>query len=161
MTFEKWHPLTELEGMRREMNRIWQELIPSSKILTPVLIGQAGRAERAAARPPVDIIDKNEEVIIKADMPGVKKEDIDISLQDGTLVLRGEIKNEEGAPDDSFIYSGRNRDSYARSIDLPVKIDAANIRANLKDGVLCIHLPKARELQPKKINVEVYEGAKG
>lgn len=159
MTFEKWHPLTELEGMRREMDRIWQELIPSSRILTPASIGYVCSTERGAARPTVDIIDKNEEVIIKADMPGVKKEDIDISLQEDALVLKGEVKNEVVAPDEGFIYSERNRRPYTRTIALPAKIDAGNIRANLKDGVLTVHLPKARELQPKKINIEVSEGA--
>ncbi len=158
MTFERWHPLTELEGMRKEMDRIWQELIPSSRIFTPVSTDVA-RPERGAARPIVDIIDRNEEVVIKADMPGVNREDIDISVQEDTLILKGEVKNGEGPPDESFVYSERNRRPYARAIELPVKIDAGNIMATLKDGVLTIHLPRAKDHGPKKIKVEVSEGA--
>lgn len=152
MTFEKWHPLTELESMRREMDRIWQELVPSSRVLSAV---QTGRPEKSAARPLIDIIDRSDEVVVKADMPGVKKEDVDISLHEDSLVLRGEIKNEAAAAGENVIYSERNRRSYARTIELPVKIDAEKIRANLKDGVLSVYLPKAKELQPKKIKVEV------
>jgi len=158
MTFERWHPLTELEGMRREMDRIWQELIPSARIFTPASTG-AARPERGAARPTVDIIDRNEEVVIKADMPGVNKEDIDISVQEDTLILKGEVKNGESPQDESFVYSERNRRPYARAIELPVKIDAGNIKATFKDGILTIHLPKAKERETKKIKIEVSEGA--
>jgi HSP20 family protein len=158
MTFERWHPLTELEGMRREMDRICQELIPSSRIFTPASTGVA-RPERGVARPTVDIMDRIGEVVIKADMPGVDKEDIDISVQEDTLILKGTVKNEEGPQDENFVYSERNRRPYARAIELPVKIDAGNIRATLKEGVLTIHLPKAKEHEPKKIKIDVSEGA--
>lgn len=156
MAFEKWHPLKELEGMRREMDRIWGELLPSSKSMEPRWRGRAPGKE--AVRPYIDIIDRFDEILIRAEMPGVKKEDIDISLEENILTIKGEIKNEVQANDGNYTCSERNYRSYLRSIDIPAKITADKITAALKDGILSVHLPKAAGVQPKKIKVEVLNG---
>lgn len=151
MALEKWNPLRELESMRREMDRIWEDLFPARR-------AEPARwkpSEKGAATPAIDIIDKNNEVVVRAEMPGVKKEDIDISFQDNALTVKGEIKEDDGVKDENYAYSERNYRYYARSISIPFKVNPDRIKASLKDGLLTIQFPKAEELQPKKISVEV------
>ncbi len=153
MALEKWHPLRELETMRREMDRIWEDLFPvTRRTETP---WRRPVAEKGVAYPAIDIIDRADEVLVKAEMPGVAKDNIDISMQENTLTIKGEIKEETGAKEENYSYSERNYTSYMRSINIPFKITAEKITATLKDGILSIHLPKATEVLPKKITVEV------
>lgn len=151
MALQKWQPLRELETMRREMDRIWDELFPSA--------GPPWRERRGTARdvaaPAVDMIDKNDEIVVKADMPGVAKDKLDISLQDNILTIKGEAEEEKEVKEEKFFYSERSRRSFERSVEIPYKVNAEKLSANLKDGVLVVHLPKAEEERPKKIKVEV------
>lgn len=153
MALEKWHPLKELETMRREMDRIWEDLFPGARRAETPWRRTGG--EKGVACPAIDIIDRPGEVVVKAEMPGVAKDDIDISMQEKTLTIKGEIKEEKGAKEENYSYSERNYASYMRSIEIPFKITADKVSATLKDGILSIHLPKATEVLPKKITVEV------
>lgn len=152
MPLEKWHPLKELEGMRKEMERIWDEVFPAQRRVTPEWRGQTAKG---TAVPPIDIIDRADEVLVKAEMPGVTRENIDISLQENTLTIKGEIKDGDEEKAENCTYCERDYRYYARSINIPFKITSDRIKANLKDGILYIHLPKAVEAQPRKITVEV------
>lgn len=153
MALEKWHPLKELETMRREMDRIWADLFPvTQRVEAPWRKPSAGKS---IAYPAIDVIDRDEEVLVRAEMPGVSKENIDISMQEKTLTIKGEIKEETGDKEENYTYSERNYRAYMRSINIPCKITADRISATLKDGLLSIRLPKAKEAQPKKITVEV------
>lgn len=153
MSFEKWNPLRELEFMKKEMDKIWDDVFASPR---RVEVPWRRPAERGGvASPAVDIIDKTNEIIVKAEMPGVAKENIDISMQEGTLILKGEIKEEAEKGNGQYSYSERTYRYYSRAINIPVKIAADAIKATLKDGILSVHLPKAEDLQPKKIKVEI------
>lgn len=153
MSLEKWNPLRELESMKREMDKIWDDVFASPR---RVEVPWRRPAERGGvASPAVDIIDKPNEIIVKAEMPGVAKENIDISMQEGTLTLKGEIKEEAEKEGGEYSYSERTYRYYSRAINIPVKIAAEAIKATLKDGILSVHLPKAEDLQPKKIKVDI------
>jgi HSP20 family protein len=153
MPLDKWNPLKELESMRKEMDRIWEDLFPSRKAEAPWK-RQAG-AQEATVSPAIDIIDRTAEIVVRAEMPGVAKDDIDISLQDGTLTIKGEVKEEAGQKEGNFTYSERNYRYFARSLNIPFKIKQDGIKATLKDGVLSVQLPKVVEEQPRKITVDV------
>ena len=153
MALEKWHPLKELETMRREMDRIWEDLFPGARRVETPWRRTAG--EKGVAYPAIDILDRANEIVVKAEMPGVAKDDIDISMQENTLTIKGEIKEDKEAKEENYYYSERNYASYMRSINIPFKITADKISAALKDGILTIHLPKATEVLPRKITVEV------
>jgi HSP20 family protein len=155
MAVDKWHPLKDLESMRREMDRIWEEMLPSTRRAFYELPWVKGAVEKFVASPAIDVIDKENEVVVKADMPGVDKDDIEISLQENTLTIRGEVKAEDETKEENYYYSERNYSSFARTINIPTKVEAEKIKAGLKDGILTIHLPKAKELQPRKIKVEI------
>ncbi len=154
MALEKWHPLTELEHMRKEMERIWDEFLPSPRraVLTPWkrLVGEGD-----VTLPAVDIIDRDEEILVKIEMPGVSKENIDVSVQENTLTVKGEIKEEKEEKEENYLRRERTYRTFERSINIPVKVAPDKIKAGLRDGILYVHLPKAEETKPRKIKVEV------
>jgi len=154
MTIEKWHPLRDLEQMRHEMDRIWEDLFPGARRPFEAPLRRL-TGDRSVATPSIDIIDREKEVVVKADMPGVAKEDLDITLREDVLTISGAVKAETETKEDHYYYSERSYASYSRSVNIPFKVEADKIKASLKDGVLTIHLPKVKELQPKKIKVEV------
>jgi len=104
--------------------------------------------------PPVDIHDAKDTVTVRAELPGMKKEDIDISLQEGVLTLSGERKGsrdyQSGGASPSERWFGR----FQRNLSLPYKVDTKTIKATYTDGVLTIELAKAEEAKPKQIKVE-------
>jgi len=150
MSLERWSPLHELETMKREMDRIWHDVFAAPSPATPKTPAQKG-----VATPAIDIIDRESEVLVKAEMPGVRREDVSVSLEDNTLSIKGEIKEEAEKEGAGYAYSERKWRSFARSVNLPVKIRAADIKATLKDGLLCVHLPKEVEQQPRKIKIDL------
>lgn len=155
MTIEKWSPLKELDGMRTEMDRIWEELLPS--VRRPVIESPWRRlvTDKAVGVPPVDIIDRTKEVVVRAEMPGVSKDDLDISLKENTLTIRGTVNATGKEESEEYYYSERSYRTYERSVSIPFKINPNEIKASLKDGVLSVHIAKAAEVQPRKIKVEV------
>ena len=155
MTIERWSPFRELDGMRREMDRIWEELFPASRraVMESPLVKPF--MQKGTVTPAIDIIDMGSEVIVKADMPGVGKDGAEVSMQETTLLIKGEVKAEAEVKEEGYYYSERGYRSFSRSVNIPFKINTEKIKAGLKDGVLTVHLPKAEELQPKKIKVEV------
>lgn len=150
MSLERWSPLHELETMKREMDRIWHDVFAA-----PGPVAAKPPEQKGVGTPAIDIIDKEAEVLIKAEMPGVKREDISVSLEENTLNIKGEIKEEAEKEGSGYAYSERKWRAFARSINLPVKIKAAEIKATLKDGLLRIHLPKEIEQQPRKIKIDL------
>ncbi len=101
--------------------------------------------------PRVDMFDQEDKVIVKAELPGVKKEDIDISVAGGVLTIKGERK----VKDEDYYCCERFRGTFYRAIQLPTDVEAAKIEANYADGILEITLPKVPEVKPKKIEVKV------
>ncbi len=154
MTIERWHPFKELETMRREMDRLWEEFFPTTR---REVVGSPWRrlkAEEGVAVPPVDVVDTGEEILIKAEMPGVDKDHVDISIHDNTVSIKGDVSEDRKYKEEDYYIAERSYRSFSRSINIPVKIDADKVKANLKDGILELHLPKAEETKPRKIKVE-------
>lgn len=116
----------------------------------------AGEIERdfvGAWYPPVDIFDKGSEIVLKAELPGLKKEDIGINVEDNLLTVRGERKREEEVKEKGYFRTERSYGSFSRSFKLPATVAADKIDAAYKDGVLTITLPKAEEAKPRQIEV--------
>lgn len=106
--------------------------------------------------PPIDITERENEFVVRTDLPGVKKEDINITLENGVLTISAEYKKEDEQKEgDRVIRQERRYGRYVRSLRLGVPIDEKKIKANYKDGVLELMLPKAEEAKPKKISVDV------
>jgi len=111
--------------------------------------------ERGTWAPAVDIHETEDSFIVKADVPGVSKDDIQIDLKDGTLTLRGEKKLENKVSKDNYVRVERSYGTFVRSFTLPKNVDSEKIQAKYKDGVLELKLPKKEEAKPKQIKVEV------
>ncbi|MBI2485698.1 MAG: Hsp20/alpha crystallin family protein [Deltaproteobacteria bacterium] len=111
--------------------------------------------ERGAWSPAVDIHENNDSFVVKADLPAVNKDDIQIDLKDNTLTLKGEKKFENKVSKDNYIRVERSYGTFVRSFTLPQNVDAEKIKATYKDGVLELTLPKKEEAKPKQIKVEV------
>lgn len=105
--------------------------------------------------PAVDLVDSKDSLTVKADIPGMKKEDIDVSIHEGTLVLKGEKKSEEEKKEKGYVRTERFYGSFYRAISLPSSVDETKIKASYKDGVLELILPKKEEAKPKQIKIDV------
>jgi len=106
---------------------------------------------RAASWAPVAMWEDDDHISIEAELPGVADKDLDITVHNGMLFIRGERKPEEGR---RYLYNGRAFGRFERVITLPEAVDAAEVQATLKDGLLCIDLPKSPEAKPRKIELK-------
>lgn len=116
---------------------------------------RAVNPENSIWRPNVDIYETEDSYVLKADIPGMKKEDIKIDVKDNTLTFKGEKKFEEKTEKDNYVRIERSYGSFTRSFTLSDNVDPENIEAAYKDGVLEITLKKKEESKPKEISIEV------
>lgn len=144
-----WDPWKEFDSLQRRINRVFEETM---RALSPVVGGE--ELERGVWSPAVDIYETGESFVIRADLPGVSKDDIHIEVKDNVLVLRGEKKFEEKVSRDNYIRIERSYGSFVRSFTLPQNVDADKIKAHYKDGVLEVTIPKKEEAKPRQIKVE-------
>lgn len=144
MTLTRWEPFRDLLTLQDRMNRMFSD--PVLRLTTP--------AEAVGGWfPPVDIHEEPDRIVLRAEIPGVGRDDIDVSVENGTITLRGEKKQEKEVEADNAYRLERFYGSFSRSFVLPAVIDPDHIRATYKDGVLEVVLPKAEEARPKKIKV--------
>ncbi len=139
-----WRPLQDL---KREMDRIWQEFFGKTYLTE--------KWEGIEWAPAVDVSETDDAVIVKVDLPGVNPEDMEISLTDNVLVIKGEKKKEEEEKKENFYRMERFYGSFMRAIHLPCEINEEKIQATYKNGVLKIVLPKKPEEKKKVIKVNV------
>jgi HSP20 family protein len=104
--------------------------------------------------PAVDIFEKDEDLVIRAEIPGVSTDDIDINVENNTLTIRGERKREEEFKQEQAYRAERTYGSFLRTFSLPRSVDSSRISASYRDGVLELTLPKAEEAKPKKIQIQ-------
>ncbi len=102
--------------------------------------------------PPVDIYETEDEYVLKTDLPGVKKEDVDITIHDNKLEINAKIDDNENSTE-NLKYSEYSTDNYYRSFNVGTDINSEEIKADLEEGVLTLHLPKKPEVKPKKIAI--------
>lgn len=105
--------------------------------------------------PALDVYDDKDRFGVTVELPGMKKEDIHLSIQDGVLTVSGERKHERENKEGETFRSERFFGKFQRSVTLPAMVDAAKVKASYKDGILSIDLPKAEEAKPKQIEVSV------
>ncbi len=141
-----WSPLGDLWDLQDEINRVFRGYNPRTS---------NERAEMAAWVPAVDILEEKEAVKLTAELPGMKKEDVKIGIEDGVLTIKGERKFSEERNRDNYYRIERSYGSFSRSFTLPPTVEADKIKANMKDGILELYLPKKEEAKPKEIEIKV------
>ena len=148
MNLVRWDPFRELEEMTNRLSRLFEH---------PALRTGNGRETLTVADwvPSVDISETDTEYLIKAELPEVKKEDVKVTLQDGVLTIQGERKQEKEEKRKKFHRVERSYGSFVRSFTLPDYVDDTKARAEFKEGILNLHLPKSERTKPKAIEVKV------
>jgi HSP20 family protein len=109
--------------------------------------------------PAVDVFEKEDRFVVKAELPGMKEDDIDVSVVGDTLSIKGEKKTETETKDEDYYRCERSYGSFYRSIPIPSNVDADKIEASFEDGVLEVALPKSAKVKPKKIAVSAKKKA--
>jgi HSP20 family protein len=148
MNLVKWDPFRELEDMSNRLNRVFgrplARLEPNSEMLTMV-----------DWTPSADISETDTAYVIKAEIPGVNKEDVKVTLENGMLTIQGERKMEKEEKGKKFHRIERSYGSFMRSFRVPDDADESAVKAEFKDGVLNVTLTKSAKAKPKAINVSV------
>ncbi|MDH5505916.1 MAG: Hsp20/alpha crystallin family protein [Anaerolineae bacterium] len=139
----RWEPVRDLFSMRKEMDRIFNDVFSQP----------LGRLE-GSGTPLVDLYHTDDEIVVKVTMPGVDPQDVDVQIQGDLLTIRGEVKQEEESEPANYHLRERRYSAFARSIRLPVAVSADKSKAEVKNGVLSLTLPKADEVKPKIIQVK-------
>jgi len=141
----RWEPFGDLISLREAMNRLFDE-----SIVQPWgALARAGWGEGL----PVDMYETDEAVVVKAAMPGVKADDVDISVIGDSLTIRGEAKREEEVKKEHYVRRERYVGTFSRTLSLPARVVADKAEAVFEDGVLTLTLPKSEEVKPKAIKV--------
>ena len=101
----------------------------------------------------MEVFEKEDKYVVKAELPGMKEEDLDVSVSEDTLTIKGERKAETEVKEEDYYCCERSYGSFFRSVALPSTVDAKKIEASYEDGVLEVSLPKAAEVKPKKVAI--------
>jgi HSP20 family protein len=133
----RWDPLSMLTELESEMDRLFGRRLPFMQPLRRYTGSLGG-----GWAPSTDVFEKNGEIVVKAELPGVAKEDIDISVDRGGLVIKGERKAEDEVKDEDYYRMERFSGSFYRRFPLPEGVDEDSITADYHDGVLEVHVPK-------------------
>ena len=146
VAINRFEPFRELAAVQARLNRIFNEPYESGD----------DALTQANWVPPVDVFESPQhELVLKAELPGVKKEDIDLKVENNTLTIRGERKREVETKEDGFHRVERTFGSFGRSFTLPQTVSADGIKADYKDGVLTVILPAREEAKPRQVQIAV------
>lgn len=145
---EWWDAFGNLENIQREMNRMFN-----------LSLAREGHRDMGlldgAWSPAVDIYDSKDNILVKADIPGLSKDDIDVTVQADTLIIKGEKKQEKETREKDHVRTERYYGSFQRAIRLPADVQADRVEATYKNGVLELVLPKSEKAKPKQIKLDV------
>ncbi len=147
MAITRWRPFRDVVSIQDEMNKLFDDFFGRPVLRTEWTEG--------VWSPSVDVSEDKDNVIIKAEMPGMNKDDVKISIQDGVLTLKGEKRQEKEEKDKNYHRVERNYGSFCRSFQLPTSVKSDKVKASYKDGMLSIALPKTEEVKPKEIPISI------
>jgi HSP20 family protein len=140
----RWDPFREFLAVRNTMDRL----------LDSALSQTDGEWESVSTWGlPLDVIETPDEFLVKASIPGIDPDQLDITFTENTLSIKGEVKHEQEKQEARYHLRERRSGRFVRSISLPSRIDSDRIEANYENGVLVLHLPKTEEVKPKRISV--------
>lgn len=147
-----WKPFRDLvpfdfEQMRREMDRLWDSFFERGI--------RRKHEEGSTWLPALDVSETKNDLVVKAEVPGMDPKDIDISLSDGILTIKGEKKQEKEEKEEDYHLIERSYGAFTRSLQLPKGIQSDKIQATYKNGILKVVLPKSEEAKKKEIKIKV------
>jgi HSP20 family protein len=144
MTLVRWDPFRDVVTLQERVNRVFGDLY-----------GRSGSEDLAGRwTPAVDIYESAEALVLKAELPDMKREDIQITVENGLLTLSGERKIDSEVRQEQFHRVERSYGAFSRSFTLPSTVDGAKASADYKNGVLTIRLPRREDAKPKQIDIQ-------
>jgi len=149
-TLTRWDPFHNLSTLQEQVNRLFESNFPTRK----------DSAALTAWAPAVDIYETENELVLKADLPDINEKDLDVRVENNMLTIRGERKFEQKVNEDNYLRIERTYGSFSRSFSLPNTVNTEAIKAEYRNGVLTIELPKRAESKPKQVKVAVTNGHK-
>lgn len=141
--FERWDPFDELTTLRNRMDRLWSRMTVEDE---PALANWS---------PTADVVETKDDIVIKAELPGIEAKNVDVQIENGVLSIQGERNAEKDTEEKGFRRIERSYGSFFRSFALPPNVEAEKIAATFMNGVLEVRLPKKEEAKPRSIKVEV------
>jgi HSP20 family protein len=142
--FRELAPFRDFERMRGDMDRLWDSFFEERPLMR---VGEW--------LPSLDVAETKNDIVVKVELPGMDQKDIDISLSDGHLIIKGEKKQEKEEKEENYHFIERNYGAFARSVHLPKEVNRDKISASYKDGVLKVVLPKSEEAKKKEVKIKV------
>src|SRR6516162_2163742 len=148
MAILRWEPFRDLLAMQHRMDRLFNELGRDA----PLYREEAASLSRWA--PTADVYETGDNIVVKAELPGVDPKDLEVRIEDNTLFLKGERKLEKEVKEENYHRIERSYGSFTRSFALPSSVDADKTSAEYKDGVLTLTMPKREEAKRKTIKIQ-------
>ena len=146
MAIQRWDPLRDLMELQERMKQLFSEALSRSA-------GSPGGDGSGGWKPPMDLFEESDRYVLRADLPGVAAKDVEVQVENGMLVLRGERKVDANVSRESYLRIERPHGSFSANISLPPSVDSKGIRAAHRNGVVEIVLPKRKEAPPSRIEV--------
>ena len=148
MAIIRWEPARELQSIRQEMNRLFGTFFDS-----PAGAGDGGALRRWI--PAMDLIEEDDRYVLRADLPGVREDEVHVELEDNVLTISGERKSEHEERKEGLYRLERASGSFSRSLTLPEGIDPDSIQARFDKGVLEVRVPKREQRKPRRVAISV------
>jgi HSP20 family protein len=142
----RYDPLGEMVSLRQAMDRLFED-----SFVSPLSWRTISGGESIA--PAIDVHETADDVVVTAALPGVKPEDVDITMTGQNLTLKGEFKADESIDRDQYLYRERRYGAFSRSVQLPVRVKGDAAEATFTDGILTLRIPKAEEVKPRQIRI--------
>ena len=146
MTIVRWEPLRELSSLQSEMNRLFNTVFDAPG-------GNGGGTPARRWMPAMDLLETDDEFVLRADLPGMTEDDVSIELEDNVLTVSGERKAEHEEKGEGFYRVERAFGSFSRSLTLPQGVDPEAVNAGFEKGVLEVRVPKPEQRKPRKITI--------
>lgn len=150
MALVRWNPTRDLDALQGDVNRLFDSFFGTQD-------GNGTRANRWI--PPMDLSETDDELVLRLDLPGVSKEDLEIEVRDGTLIIQGTRETEDRREVENYLRLERSFGRFSRSVELPSSVDPDGVNARFDSGVLELRMPKPEEHHPHRI--EIVEGGAG
>jgi len=147
-----WRPFMDLARWERDMERMMEDFFGRRPRWPERWFGNR---ELEITAPAVDLFEEKDEIVVKAELPGMDKENIEVNLTDHHLTIKGEKKKEEEVKEENYYRAERSYGSFLRTLELPKDVRADKVKASFKNGILEVRLPKTEEAKAKEIKVKV------
>ena len=153
VAIRRWEPFRDLRHIERDVARFWGPRMD--------LFQSGPHFKSGYGHFPVDVYEDGGQLVVKAGLPGLKPEDLDLTVEDNVLTIKGETKSETSNEEGNYLHRERLHGAFRRSIYLPKSTDSGKAESSYEDGVLTVSFPRREEFQPKQLKITVGKGSNG